>query len=137
MVRAASFVLFSWLAACSANSWQTKEMEGGGSYRYRDENFDYDALLRQLQKSEAVTLESKSEVTRILVPAENRIYLFTESAHPAHPAVFILEPDESGAIPLTGHCGGDVTACESWLVDIAAKRSVLVESLKQVRSNDT
>ncbi len=131
-----AFVLFSCLAACSAHSWQTKEIEGGGSYRYRADSFDYDAFLRHVEKSDAANLESKADVIRIFAPAENRIYLFTEPAHPAHPAVFILEPDESGAVPLTGHCGGDVAACESWLVEVATVKSVLIEGLKQVPWND-
>jgi hypothetical protein len=90
-------LLLALLAACSPEPWQVKDIEGGGSYRYRQENLNYNALRESVESPENARTDSSSKVTRIHSPPEDQVYLFTEPGHPAHPAVIILQSSEGTA----------------------------------------
>lgn len=130
-------LLFAILAACAPHPWHTKEMGGDGAYRYRAEPLDYDRFRRNVVESTGIVASSGSDVTTVLAPAESKVFLFTEPTHPAHPAVIVLEPNGSKATPFSGHCGGNIAACESWLMKVAQTKSVLLGALERGSWNET
>jgi hypothetical protein len=131
-----STLLVVLLGACSAQSWQVKEIENGGSYRYRQEDLNYSALRDKVESSERTRVDSKWKVTRISNAPGSKIYLFTDPGHPAHPAVIILKSSDSHAVPFTGHCGGDIAACESWLIDVGRTKGSICEPDTPKAGND-
>lgn len=133
----AGMVLFALFAACAPHPWHTKEMDGDQAYRYRAEPLDYDRLRKNVVESKGVVVSSGSDVTRILAPAESKVFLFTEPTHPAHPAVIVLEPNGSKATPFSAHCGGNIAACETWLMKVAQTKSVLLGALERGSWNET
>ena len=130
-------LLIVLLGACSAESWQVKDIEGGGSYRYRQEDLNYSALRDMVESSGNVRVDSESKVTQISSAPESKVYLFTEPGHPAHPAVIILKSSDSHAVPFTGHCGGDIAAGESWLIDVGRTRGSQFSPDTPRAGNDT
>ena len=47
----------------STETWHIKEIEGGGSYRYRQENLNYGALRDKVESLEGARIYSRLNVT--------------------------------------------------------------------------
>ena len=112
------------LGSCAEAGWQTRTFQGG-AYRFKPGSVD----VVQMQASALAAPDAQAKYLddrlQVVVPGEDRVYLFTRESNPAHPAVIIMDLVPN-LTPFEAYPQGDISAFHAWLLAIGNERDEMV-----------